>query len=267
MRRITWAVLTICLLSAAMAQAEDWSKTYAITGKPDLHVETSDANIKVATWDQKTIDVKVTSKKWGFGQGGLQVEDHQNGDTVQIEVRFPRTMHFVSIGDRRVDIEVHMPREGSVNLHTGDGGIELQGVKGAMAIETGDGRVTFDGVEGALQAKTGDGRIEGKGRFDTLNLHTGDGRIEVDALKGSTIGSGWELRTGDGSVTLNLPDAFAANVEMHTSDGHITLDMPVTVEGRYDSNRIEGKMNGGGGSLRVQTGDGSIRIGRTMASL
>ena len=41
---------------AAPARAEEWSKTYTLTGKPDLRVDTSDANIHVSTWDQNTIE-------------------------------------------------------------------------------------------------------------------------------------------------------------------------------------------------------------------
>jgi Putative adhesin len=270
MKRINWrtlAVFVIVATCAAMASSpEDWSKTFAITGRPDLRIETSDADIHVDTWDQKTIEVRVSSRKWGIGQGGLQVTDHQNGDSVEINVRFPHGVHILSVGDRRVVIEVHMPREGKARLHTGDGEVHVNGLKGDMDVETGDGHAAFEGVDGSLRAHTGDGRIHASGRFDVLKLETGDGRIEAEALAGSTIGTGWELRTGDGSVRLSLPETFAADMDLHTSDGHITLDMPVTVQGRYDTNRIEGKMNGGGGPLRIETGDGSIRILRADAS-
>jgi DUF4097 and DUF4098 domain-containing protein YvlB len=272
MKQLNWRLLAVFMAFAtcpAMASSspEEWTRTYTITDRPNLRVETSDANIHVDTWDQKTIEVRVVSQKWGFGQGGLEVTDHQSGDDVEIDVHLPRGIHVVSVGGRKVDIEVHMPREGKARLHTGDGEIRVTGLKGDLDVETGDGRAELEGIEGTLRAHSGDGRIQAKGRFDSLQLHTGDGRIEAEALAGSTIGSGWELRTGDGSVVLNLPDTFAADMDLHTSDGHITLDMPVTVQGRYDSNRVEGKLNGGGGQLRIETGDGSIRIGRATSSL
>jgi hypothetical protein len=272
MKLSNWRLLAVFVVMAgcaAMASSspEEWTKTFTIAGRAELRVETSDANIHVDTWDQKTIEVRVVSQKWGFGQGGLQVTDHQNGDAVEIEVHFPHTVHVVSVGGRRVDIEVRMPREGKARLHTGDGEIRVTGLKGDLDVETGDGHAVFEGVDGNLRAHSGDGRIQAKGRFDSLQLHTSDGRIEAEAAAGSNIGSGWELRTGDGSVQLNLPESFAADMELHTGDGHITLDMPVTVQGRYDSNRIEGKLNGGGGPLRIETGDGSIRVGKATASL
>ena len=47
MRRITFMILGLGLGLLPAARAEDWSKTYTLTGKPDLRVETSDANIRV----------------------------------------------------------------------------------------------------------------------------------------------------------------------------------------------------------------------------
>jgi len=70
----------------------------------------------------------------------------------------------------------------------------------------------------------------------------------------------WALRSGDGSVTLRLPEAFAADLEIHTSDGHIDLGFPITVTGRMGSHEIKGKINGGGGLLSMRTGDGSIHV-------
>jgi len=37
----------------------------------------------------------------------------------------------------------------------------------------------------------------------------------------------------------------------------------LTVEGRYESNNVRGKLNGGGPVLSIHTGDGSIRLGKS----
>jgi hypothetical protein len=257
--------LSLGLVAAVsmLAQAEEWNKTFPITGRAELRVETSDAQIHVDTWDEKKIEAHVTSTKWGFGQGGIEVYDHQTGDSVEIEVRFPHGVHIMSIGDRRTVIEIHMPREGKVRLHTGDGEIRVRDLKGQIELESGDGRVEVDGVEGSLRAHSGDGHVRARGRFDALDISTSDGRIEAEALRGSTIGSGWDLKTGDGGVTLTVPDNFSADVVLHTGDGHIKLDFPLTVEGRYESNNLRGKLNGGGAVLSIHTGDGSIRLGKS----
>jgi len=260
MRRLVWLMLGLMFAVAPSVYADEWNKTYTVTGEPDLRVETSDANIHVNTWDQNTIEARVTTNRYKIGQGGVKIDEHQNGDSVELELHFPHHMFTVQIGNYRVDIEIHMPRQGRLNLRTGDGNIQVSNFKGEMELETTDGRQEINGVDGHLRARSGDGRIVVAGRFDALDLTTGDGRIEARVLAGSVMKSGWELHTGDGSVTLQLPENFAADIDLHTSDGHITLDVPVTVEGRLGEKSVHGKINGGGNLLTVHTGDGSIRI-------
>jgi DUF4097 and DUF4098 domain-containing protein YvlB len=252
-----------CWWTATEARADEWSKTYTLAGKPDLRVETSDANIRVSTWDQNIIEARVTTTRYKIGEGGIRIEEHQTGDAVEIQVRYP--LHGVTIGlgnplSHRVEIDIHMPREGRVDLRTGDGKIELGNFKGEMQLRSGDGSQELDGVDGKLRATTGDGHIRANGRFDSLELKTGDGRVDARAAAGSTLASGWRLETGDGTVTLEVPDNFSADVDLHTGDGHIDLDMPITTEGKIRQNEVRGKLNGGGNLLVIHTGDGSIRL-------
>jgi len=260
MKRIGLAVLVLCFATALRARADEWSKTFKLSGKPDLRVETSDANIRVYTWDQNTIDAKVITTHYKIGDGGIRVEDHQNGDTVEIEVRYPPHNLTFGMGSHRVDIDIHMPREGRVNLHTGDGKIEVTSFKGEMDLRSGDGSQLIDAVDGKLRATTGDGHIRANGRFDELELKTGDGSVEVRAAAGSSLNAGWRLETGDGSVTLEIPETLAADLDLHTSDGHIDLDIPVTTEGKLRENDVHGKINGGGSLMTIRTGDGSIHL-------
>lgn len=264
--RLSFAVLAVTLATALSARADEWSKTYSISGKPDLRIETSDANIKVTTWAQNTMEAKVITNRYKIGEGGIRVDERQSGDTVEIEVHYPHHNFNVEWGQHRVDIIIQMPREGRVNLRTGDGKIDVASLKGDMELHTGDGSVNLDGVDGKLHAETGDGHIQANGRFDALELKTGDGHVDVRADSGSSLTSGWRLETGDGSVSLEVPGDLAADVDLHTSDGHIDLDMPVTTSGTLRQNDVHGKLNGGGGLLIIRTGDGSIHLRKGSGS-
>jgi DUF4097 and DUF4098 domain-containing protein YvlB len=260
MRLTVLAVLILGLAAALPASADEWSKTYTLSGKPDLHIETSDANIRVTTWDQNTIEAKVITTRYKIGEGGIRIDEHQNGDSVEIGVRYPHHTVTVEWGQHRVDIVIQMPREGRVNLRTGDGKIDLAGFKGEMDLHSGDGSENLEDIDGKLRASTGDGHITAHGRFDELELKTGDGHVEVRAASGSSLAAGWRLETGDGNVSLEVPGDLAADVDLHTSDGHIDLDIPVTTEGKLREGEVHGKLNGGGSSLTIRTGDGSIRL-------
>jgi phage baseplate assembly protein gpV len=262
MRRIAYLMVGLCLAAVPLARAEQWSKIFTLSGKPDLRVETSDANIRVDTWDRNTVEARVTAEGWKIGEGGVKIIEHQTGNSIELEVRLPRTVCIVCFHSpsHRVDVEIQVPREGRVDLRTSDGSIRLANFKGDMDLQSSDGAVEVEGVDGTLKAHASDGQIKIAGRFDSLQLSSSDGRIEARALAGSTISSGWDLHSGDGSVTMQLPETFAADVELRTGDGHISLDMPVNVEGTLRHNSIHGKLNGGGNLLTIHTGDGSIRL-------
>jgi len=265
--RFALAMLALGIAVVLPAQADEWSKTYTLTGKPNLKVETSDASIRVTTGDQNTIEAKVITTHYKIGEGGIKVEEHQTGDSVEIEVRYPQHAFNLEWGDHRVEIIVQMPKEGNVDLRTGDGRIDLSGLKGQMVLHSGDGSENLDGVDGQLRASTGDGHIRASGRFDELDLKTGDGHLDVRATAGSTLSTGWRLETGDGSVSLEIPASFAADLDLDTSDGHIDLDMPITTEGKIRENEVHGKLNGGGNTLTIHTGDGSIHLRKGSGSI
>jgi DUF4097 and DUF4098 domain-containing protein YvlB len=257
---LSLTVLIASIVAVLPAHADEWSKTYNLSGRPDLRIETSDANIRVTTWDQNTIEAKVVTDRYKIGEGGIRVDEHQTGDSVEIEVRYPHHDFNIGWAQHKVEIIIQMPREGRVNLRTGDGKIEIAGLKGEMDLHSGDGSENLNGVDGKLHASTSDGHITAHGRFDELDLKTGDGHVEVSATAGSTLAAGWRLETGDGNVSLEIPSDLSADVSLHTGDGHIDLDMPVVTEGKIRQNEVHGKLNGGGSLLTIHTGDGSIHL-------
>jgi hypothetical protein len=117
-------------------------------------------------------------------------------------------------------------------------------------------------VEGSLHIETHDGNVNVTGRLDLLDAHTGDGDIEADVEASSGPQPGWMLRTGDGNVRLRLPSSFAADLDAQSGDGNVHVDFPVASSISSHENSVRGKINGGGISLQVRSGDGDIRIAK-----
>ena len=282
-KRLILSLLTLLITVSVSASAEEWRKTYSVSGKPDIRVETNDGEIQVATADRKDIEVVVTTDRYKIGNGGVTITDHQVGDRLDIDVHIPSYRHFVSINfhSRSVRIQLNIPRQanlathsgdgritardvnGNMVLRSGDGDIEVDNAKGNLEIETGDGRVECRHVEGQLKAETHDGDVRIDGVFSALEVKTGDGKIEAVVASGSKMSSSWSARSGDGSITVTLPDGFSADLDAHTGDGHISVDLPVTVQGSVRENEIRGKMNGGGQILEIRSGDGNISLRRS----
>lgn len=284
---------------APQVRAEDWTKSYSITGRANVRVETNDGAVQVYTSDSKQVEFRVLYEGYEMNRT-LHVDSRQDGDSVQVTARVSGHWGFNWNGHgRRMKIEVRMPRDADLNIdtgdgsvdtqsingrlkiHTGDGSVRVQSVSGDVDVDTGDGSITVVGAKGEIRLHTGDGHVEAReldgrvnassgdghitisGRLDALDVKTGDGSINANLQPGSKVASSWTIRTGDGSVDLVLPPDLQANIDASTNDGHISLGIPLTVEGTFKNSEIHGKMNGGGQSLTVHTGDGSIRLSKS----
>jgi len=267
--------------TAAPARADEWSKSYKVSGHADVHVTTDDGDVIVTSADQKQIDVRVETQGFKISPSDVHVEETQSGDQVTLHVRMPH-FNWFSFGGRSkwVHVELHVPREcdldihtgdgnvtstavtGRVRIDTGDGNISASALKGDLHLHTGDGHIEADGLDGALDVDTGDGHVRIDGRFDSLNVRTGDGSIEAKVQNGSKVAGSWKMHSGDGHINVCLPSDLGAELDAHTGDGKITLDIPVTVSGSLSHSTIHGKLNGGGGILSISSGDGSIHVQR-----
>lgn len=256
-RAISLAALA---LTPLLLQADDWHKHWTVGPRPEVHVLTGDASVVVEAAGDGAVDASLVARGWSMGgSSGVQVIEHQAGNRVEIEVKVP-SRHF-DFGNHSLRLTVRVPRELTAEVRTGDGSIQLRGLHGPIHAVTGDGSLQADDLDGTLTAYSGDGSVRVHGRFDNLQVHTSDGSVELNVLPGSRLESGWRVQTGDGSVRVHVPRDLAADLEMHTGDGHIQLDLPITVSGRQDGHQVQGKLNGGGPTLLVHTGDGSISLG------
>jgi len=283
-----WTFGCIALMAGVLAlglagatQADEVAKTFTVTGHAKVRVETDDGAVRVSTGDIKQVEIRVVYSGYKLDRD-LRVSTEQSGDSVEVTAKTSGG-GFWNWGVRHTSlrVEVHMPKDadlyvhtgdgsveadsinGNVDLSTGDGSITVQGVRGTMRFHTGDGHVEARGLDGQVDASSGDGHISVEGRFDSLKIKTGDGSVTARANAGSKMASSWSIYTGDGSVEMEIPGDLQANIDASTHDGHISVGLPVMVEGTFSSSKFQGKLNGGGQALTIRTGDGSIRLNKT----
>jgi len=278
MPRHLTAVLALALALAAPAAADQWERTYTVTGRPELILSAEDAGVHVTSWQRSAVGIRVTTEGWKIGPGGIRVEVAQTGNQVRCEVLEPLLHWDFSWKRRGVRVEVTLPAQADVDVRTGDGGISLgrldgsirvrsrdgqihaDGVRGDLLLSTSDGHIRAAGLDGSVVARTGDGGLDLEGRFDRLEASSGDGPVEVTALAGSRVDPGWSLRTRDGGLCLRLPRTLAADLDVHTGDGSLWVGLPVETAGRFGRNSLNGRLNGGGPPIVMRSGDGPIRL-------
>ncbi|MCC7034081.1 MAG: DUF4097 family beta strand repeat protein [Acidobacteria bacterium] len=266
------------------------TKTFAVTGQPDLTLETFDGSIEVHAWDRN--EVEVTIEKRAMDQAlieQMKVEAEQQGDRIVVRVTGPAEREFsgVTVGvhiSPAARLRVAVPRKLALQARTEDGSIRAENLEGRVVLRTGDGSVTTDRLAGEIEIRTGDGAIrmeqaEGRLSLETndgsitvsakptvLRARTGDGPIRLQVEPDAAMVEPWDLTTSDGSITITLPPAFNAEIDAETSDGsvrssHPALRLDRDDEGRRERRReLRTRMGEGGPVLRIRTGDGSIRF-------
>lgn len=166
---------------------------------------------------------------------------------------------------------------GDLSIDTGSGSVEVIDLQGDLRVDTGSGGVHVSGVRGThLNVDTGSGSVRVSDvRSDQLRVDTGSGGIRLAGVHASDLrldtGSGGVdaellsdvrsvvIDTGSGSVTLALPEGAGADVDVETGSGRIDVDLPMTVT-RTGRNRLSGRIGDGGGTIRIETGSGRIRL-------
>ncbi|HVO80580.1 MAG TPA: DUF4097 family beta strand repeat-containing protein [Terriglobales bacterium] len=257
--RVSFLLIALIGLSS-LALADEWKKEFTTSAKPSIHVDANDATIEVQAVDGNKIEARVVTSRGKISPDEVRVTDRQSGDRIDLEVRQSSHHFCIGICSESVRISLQVPRNSDLDLHSGDGNITVDAVKGEVRLDSGDGDLIGRSLDGVLNAETSDGNIRVNGRFDRLDLHTGDGRIDAEVAPGSKMSSSWALRTSDGTVTLRLPQDFSTDLDAHTGDGRVSSDFPITVSGSLKENSLRGRLNGGGALLELRSGDGNIRL-------
>jgi DUF4097 and DUF4098 domain-containing protein YvlB len=256
-RHCVLSAIVLLSLASVPVRAEEWTHNYAVSGKPEIAVDTNDGDVEISPGTSEQVNVRVMVR--GVKMSDMQISGKQTGNRLEIKVHKP-SRTCIGFCSQEIRIVVQVPRDSDLNLHSGDGNLHVQDIKGRMQLETSDGDMRLRGIEGSLRADTHDGNVDVSGRFDFLNLRTGDGNIDAEINATATPQPGWSVRTGDGNLRLRLPENFAADLSAHTGDGTVRVDVPITTSGAMSEHSVRGKMNGGGLALELQTGDGNIEV-------
>ena len=250
----------------------------------DLHLYTFDGGIEVRSWDRAEVLVEV--EKRGQDQEAvskIEVLADRTGNRIQIEARHPGKRAFVvgaftSLSARFI---VSVPRKtnlvvrsgdgsilvervtGRLELRTSDGGIRTVDTSGELLAESGDGTIQLEEVSGRVEIRTNDGSLRVTGVPAVLRARSGDGSVFVRVRRGAVMAEDWLVTTEDGSVSVELPEGFDADIEADPgSDGRARSDLTlVNVSGGTRSERVlRGRLGQGGHRLLLRTADGGIRL-------
>jgi hypothetical protein len=155
---------------------------------------------------------------------------------------------------------IHAEKLGSGSrLETGSGTIEASNLMGSTTLQTGSGEIRAQlGSAGDVVAGTGSGDIKLENVQGAVKAETGSGSLDISGQPTAP----WKLETGSGEISLRLGNNAHFTLDAETGSGSVKSDPPLTIttHGSIDKHHVSGTVNGGGPTIKAQTGSGDIRI-------
>lgn len=218
--------------------------TLAATGALEVNARPN-GGVTVEGWDRNEVRVLARVRT----QARTEAEARELAGEVSVQAEGGRVRSEGPRGeswDRRgwsVSYQVFVPRRTDLDLTSTNGGLRVAAVEGDLELSTTNGGISLEGVAGAVRGRTTNGGLD----------------VRLDGARWN--GSGLDLETTNGGVTLTVPADYSARLETRTVNGGMQVDFPITVQGRI-GRRIEADLGSGGAPIRVETTNGAVRIRR-----
>jgi hypothetical protein len=275
MKHLILATAALALAAVpALATEQTFERTLTFNGRLELSVGTGSGNIHLTRGSGSQLHI-VGHVKSNWGGSDAKVHEiaanppiEQTGNIVRIGARHENLNHI------SIDYEIQAPADAyldassgsgdvtddavgeNAKLSTGSGNIHATGLRGNFTVNTGSGDIYAEqNAAGDVKAETGSGNIELRDLHGALKAETGSGNIKASGAPAS----GWKLETGSGNVELWVGDA-PLTLDAESGSGSIHTDREMLTQGSTDHHHVTGKLNGGGPTVRVETGSGDIRI-------
>lgn len=162
---------------------------------------------------------------------------------------------------------------GDVSLSTSGGSITAEKSDGDLKLSTSGGSLTFNDLKGKIVGQTSGGSIRANNVKGDLSISTSGGSIKFSNfegnLNGSTSGGGIEgniisikdnvsLVTSAGSIKVDLP--FNEGMDLDLKGNRVYSDKLAKVSNTLKQGKVNGRVNGGGKTVRMKTSSGSIYV-------
>jgi beta-lactamase regulating signal transducer with metallopeptidase domain len=251
-----------------------FDRTLSVGGAPQLAVSTGSGNIEITRGSGNQIHIhgQIHVNHEGSEDQARQIAANppieQSGDEIRVG---QHQEHWRGIS---IDYKIEAPAGTLLTANSGSGNIVDEGVGQNAKLQTGSGDIRATSLEGPFTVKTGSGNIvaEQSGQGDVV-AETGSGEIEIKDIHGSfrgqtgsgnikasgTPSSSWTLQTGSGNIELSTGNA-PLTLDASTGSGSVNTEHEMLVQGSFDHHHVRGTLNGGGPTVRAQTGSGDIQI-------
>lgn len=275
---------------------EDFHFSYKLKAGSPLSIDNFNGSIEITSWEKDEVEVNGT--KYAGSEELLRqvkIEADSKPDSLRLRTVRPEGMR----GNMGAKYILRVPKKVLLSgIVSSNGSIRVDGTEGDARLQSSNGSIRVMRLDGNLEARTSNSSIEATGVNGNFVGQSSNGSIKVDGLRGAFEGvtsnssivarveklaagkmvkakssngsielvlpdyAGQEIdaESSNSSVTLRLPKDANAELRASTSNGKISSDFEVTTTGELSKSRLEGRIGKGGGLIRMNSSNGSLRL-------
>jgi DUF4097 and DUF4098 domain-containing protein YvlB len=232
------------------ARAEDtWTRTYTLASGGRLELINVNGRIAAEASDGNTLELKAERSIKAASEEAakellsrMEMREEVGDARVRIEVRTPQMRR----SGHEVKWTIKVPKGIAVDLRTVNGGVVLTG------------------LQGDVRARSTNGGIKGQSIVaSNVDAAVTNGGVEIELASAPASGS-IELESVNGGVALVLPAGSKADVTARCVNGGITVSgLELEIVGEQTRRKVQGKLNGGGARVDLETVNGGVRLSRS----
>lgn len=248
MRHFLWTMKRLILFfllpgSIALAavignQPEKIEREYDAIGVDKLHVENSSGRINIVAGDRPRIVISAT--KTNFPEKCTITTEKSDFSEVIVRVERP-------VGqDCTVDLDIAVPKEISLNLWSGAGQVDINGIEGSLKFNAGSGSISANGKFSRVEGKVGSGNVTVNGVNGEGSVSAGSGNVTLKFA--SDLKGNFDVKTGSGNAQLNFPVGSKIRADLGAGSGAIENDVQTSESADFGVSAKSGS-----GNLKVTT--------------
>src|SRR5215216_6777227 len=167
------------------------------TEKPlTLKVASAAGDITVTGANVDNVQVKIVKTAYSSSQSqadkevkSIKYSIEQTGNTITLKYELPKSMNLTN-NVNRVDFDITVPKEVSVDIDGSLGVISVAGTTGNVDIKNDFGDVRLEDIEGALTVQTSSGEVEAisiVAEAENIDLRSDFGGVTLKKANGQNI--------------------------------------------------------------------------------
>jgi hypothetical protein len=228
-------------------QASDqWVRSYELPPDGEIQVSATNGAIEIEGYDGPTVEVRAELVAHAASDDAARelvsrivIKEEVLPNRVSIRTE---GISGILIGvSYEVKYQVRAPHSVVARLRVTNGVVKAKAFAGQLIATSTNGGIVGEELSGKVEARTTNGNVQ-------IALH-------------AISPGGVSLRTTNGRVDLSLPPAAKADLSATCRNGAVTVEgLEIEAFGEQSRRAVNGRLNGGGPPVDVETTNGAIRI-------